>query len=118
MMTQDDDAKLDAMFAQARSQDVTPSEGLLDRVMMDADSVLAASEVPPAEAVAGPSWGAMFLEAIGGWPSLSGLAAATVAGLWIGISPPAALSDVSAGLFGTTIELPLLESDVLAGLEG
>ncbi len=58
------------------------------------------------------------LDVIGGWPTFSGLAAATVAGLWIGVAPPAALSDLSAGIWGATIEVPLFESDVFAGVEG
>ena len=112
-----DDKLLEAMFAQARTPDLTPSEGLLDRIMMDADSVLA--EAAPAVATRPrQGLGAMLLDIIGGWPSFSGLAAATVAGLWIGIAPPAAISDLSSGLWGDTIEVPLMETELFAGLEG
>ncbi|MCW1951169.1 MAG: hypothetical protein KIH44_007365 [Octadecabacter sp.] len=111
-----DDKMLEAAFAQARTPDIMPSEAALDRIMMDADSVLA--EAAPVASRPKQGFGALILEAIGGWPSFSGLAAATVAGLWIGVSPPAALTDLSAGIWGATIEVPLLESDMFAGLEG
>lgn len=39
-----------------------------------------------------------MLAAIGGWPAMAGLATAGVAGLWIGIAPPAALADVAGTL--------------------
>ena len=111
-----DDKILEAAFAQARTPDIMPSEAALNRIMMDADSVLA--EATPAPARPKQGFGAMILEAIGGWTAFGGLATATVAGLWIGVSPPAALTDLSAGIWGTTIEVPLLESDMFAGLEG
>lgn len=111
-----DDKILEAAFVQARMQDAVPSEALLDRIMLDADSVLADST--PVLERPRQGFGAVLLDAIGGWPSFSGLAAATVAGLWIGVAPPAAVTDLSAGLWGGTIEVPLLESDIFVGLEG
>ncbi len=110
-----DDEMLEAAFAQARTPDMMPSEALLNRIMMDADSV---SAVAPVAKRPKQKLGAMILDAIGGWTAFGGLATATVAGLWIGVAPPAALTDLSAGLWGTTIEVPLLESDMFAGLEG
>ena len=112
-----DKTVLEETFAAMRAEDVPLSEGLMDRIMMDADSVLAAQAQPVAARPA-VSFGALIRDVIGGWPSFGGLAAATVAGLWIGISPPQVLTDLSAGLWGSTIEVPLLESDVFAGLEG
>ena len=114
-MTTDDKA-LETAFAQARTPDMMPSEAALNRIMMDADSVLAASAPVPKRQK--QNIGAMILDAIGGWTAFGGLATATVAGLWIGVSPPAALTELSVGLWGTTIEVPLLESDMFAGLEG
>ncbi|MCF2869965.1 hypothetical protein L0664_02695 [Octadecabacter sp. G9-8] len=116
MKMNDDDKILDAGFAQMRAQDVVPSEGLLDRIMMDADSVLAANIAPPVRTKQG--LGAMVLDVIGGWPSFGGLAAATVAGLWIGVAPPAALADISAGYLGSTVEVPLFDTEILLGLDG
>jgi len=112
----DDDKMLDTTFAQMRAQDVTPSEGLMDRIMMDADSVLATGTV--AQPRAKQSVGALILDVIGGWPSFGGLAAATVAGVWIGVAPPDALADVSAGFLGSTVEVPLFDTEIFAGLDG
>ena len=108
----DEDKTLDATFAQMCVDDVMPSEALMDRIMVDADRVLAADIVAPVRPKQG--LGAMLLDAIGGWPSLSGLAAATVAGVWIGV----ALSDLSAGYLGTTVEVSLLGDDIFSGLDG
>lgn len=116
MMMTMDDKMLDAAFTLARTPDVPPSDALMNRIMLDADSVLA--DTVPAAARPKQSIGAMLLDVIGGWPTFSGLAAATVAGLWIGVAPPDTLSDLSAGIWGGTIEVPLFESDVFAGLEG
>lgn len=115
-----DDKMLEAVFAQARTPDLVPSEGLLDRIMMDADAVLADAAPVAAEAPRRPKqgFGAMVLDIIGGWPSFSGLAAATVAGLWIGVAPPAALSELSSGLWGDTIEVPLFDTELFAGMDG
>ena len=119
-MTKDDDTDLNAVFAQMRAEPVVVREGLLDRIMMDADAVLADQSNPASvgKVTPRPRFGAMVLDAIGGWPSFGGLAAATVAGVWIGVSPPEALSGLSASILGTTIEVPLLENDAIFGLEG
>lgn len=116
MTTDRDEKMLQDAFAQMREQDLAPSDDLLNRIMLNADSVLA--DAAPVAARPKASFGAMVLDLIGGWPSLGGLAAATVAGLWIGVAQPTALSDLSVGLWGDTYEVPLLESDVFAGLEG
>jgi hypothetical protein len=120
MKMNDDDKMLENTFARMRDVDVTPSEGLFDRIMMDADSVLAANvaDAPNLQTATKAGLGAMLLDVIGGWPSFGGLAAATVAGLWIGVSPPAVLSDLSEGYLGSTVEVPLFEADLFAGLDG
>lgn len=115
-MTTDDTDKLESTFAQARRAEVPVSDSLMDRIMMDADMVLA--EKAPVAARPRQGFGAMLLDVIGGWTSMGGLAAATVAGLWIGVAPPEAVSNLTSGFLGSTIEVPLLESDVFAGLEG
>ena len=112
-----DNKRLDAAFARARTPDPTPSDALMDRIMMDAGSVLAAASKAP-QARPKQGLGAMLLDVIGGWPSMGGLAAATVAGLWIGVAPPAALADLSAGYLGSTVQVPLLDTDIFSGLDG
>jgi len=122
MMTRDDDAGLDTYFAQVRDGRVPVSDALMDRIMMDADQVLAGA-VPPAVPVpeqpfARPSFGAVVLDAIGGWPSFGGLAAATVAGVWIGVQPPDVLATISDALTGGTFDVPIFDSTLLSALEG
>lgn len=116
MMTTDNTDKLDQTFAQMRQADVPVRDSLMDRIMMDADMVLA--EAAPAPVRRRRGLGAMLLDVIGGWTSMGGLAAATVAGLWIGVAPPEAFTDLTSGYWGATIEVPLLESDLFAALEG
>ena len=109
---------LDGAFAAARSDAPAPSDDLLDRIMMDADAVLHDAGVTQTRPATRPSWREALFDAIGGWPSFGGLVAATVAGLWIGVSPPAALGDYTVLLSGETIEVPVWSTDILAGLEG
>ncbi|MBU2992692.1 hypothetical protein Q4555_04210 [Octadecabacter sp. 1_MG-2023] len=116
MTTDIDEKMLNEAFAQMRVADPVPSEDLMNRIMLDADMVLADDATAPQRSK--PGFGAMLLDVIGGWPTFSGLAAATVAGVWIGAVQPAALTDFSTELWGDTIEVPLLESDLFAALEG
>lgn len=86
---QDDIQALDACFKAGRAASLNPSAELLARVLADADAVqsgLRASDVqfPPPRATRLRQ----MVKALGGWPALGGLAAATVAGVWIGLSPP------------------------------
>ncbi len=117
-MTPDDDTTLDRTFAQIRAEDVPLSDGLMDRIMMDADSVLAAGGPMARNDAPQPGLWDSLLDAIGGWPSFSGLAAATVAGLWIGVAPPDAVTNVTDVLWGGTFEVPVLDGDLLSALEG
>ena len=124
-MTTNDDKKLDNLFAEMRADDALPSEGLLDRIMADADGVLADQTGPVAgpQPVARPQSGARggvvrgLLDAIGGWPAFGGLVAATMTGLWIGVAPPDGVSTLAALMLGDTVEVSLFGDDVFGGLE-
>ena len=135
---QDDD--LDLFFAAARDGDrarfgagadapvsfgtgpdrgETPAgmEAFLARIEADAFAAQATRTAPlsasvPVAAPAREGWLAQLWSAIGGWPSLAGLATATVAGVWIGISPPAALSAQAAVFTGQASDSASLESDL------
>jgi hypothetical protein len=72
---------LEALFAEARRE--RPPGALVARVLADAEAV------QPGRARAGI--GAAVLRAIGGWPSVAGLAAASAAGLVIGFAAPDAV---------------------------
>ncbi len=109
MMTDPKNEMLDDLFAQARSVQPTPSDALTARVLADADAVqpkMTASSRPKA-----PLW-AQMMDAIGGWPAVSGLAAATVAGIWIGVSPPSTVSDLTASWIGDEVSVELFPTDL------
>lgn len=81
------DEALDALFAQARRD--RPPAGLVARVLADAGAV------QPGRRRTGPF--AAVVAALGGWPSAAGLAAASVAGLFIGYAAPEAVSFAGSG---------------------
>lgn len=101
----DDAPELGAFFAAAKVRTPEPGTALFARVMADAEAVQAGFALAPV--ATSPALGstvrarlAVIWQALGGWPSVAGLSAATVAGLWIGIAPPAALGTVAPILKG------------------
>jgi len=103
----DSEAMLEDLFQSARpgAMDSLPDatsadDAFLARMMENAfdaqdeifgfSSDVVSRRVPPRKSLF-----AVFLEAIGGWPSMSGMAVATLAGLWIGTVQPAALTNLS-----------------------
>lgn len=118
------EAELDAMFAAARQNraDLDPATpDLLARILSDAEAEqdaraavrLSDSGVAPASARADTPataaskapgrWSlAALLRGIGGWPAAAGLAAATMAGVWIGVDQPAGLDSVTGAFIGST----------------
>ena len=83
----------------------TPSEALLARIEADALAALPA----PRRA---PLWPALRA-ALGGWPGIAGLAAASAVGLWIGIAQPSELD----GLLGSQTALDALGVDPLSSYD-
>lgn len=102
-MTDPNDNMLDDLFAEARR--ISPPVGgdLMARVLADAAAAQAPARL----------WTRLF-EMLGGWPALGGLAAATVAGVWIGVSPPAPVADLTAALLGETVSVSLFTDGVLS----
>lgn len=107
------DKTLDELFAAARSSAPEPSAQLLARISADAQAVqldhTAPQTVPEPRRASGREaggqakglWG-QIIGALGGWTALAGLATATVAGVWIGISPPQGLADPLSAAIGTS----------------
>lgn len=95
------DQELDALFAAARDDTAqAPSSDLMARILADAEAM---QPKPAAQPRRRGGFVSGILSTIGGWPSLGGLAAATVAGVWIGFSAtPTLLPDGIAGLVGDT----------------
>lgn len=81
---------LDAFFAAASDEPPMPSGDLMARI-----EAQALAEMPRAGLrVAEPGIWTQLLQALGGWPAMAGLAAACVAGVWIGAVSPEGLSSV------------------------
>lgn len=80
---------LDDLFDTARRAGADPSAALMDRVMSDALSALP----PPGGATRRDTsiW-RRLVAGLGGWPALTGLAGAAVAGVWIGVAQPDSLT--------------------------
>ena len=76
------DPDLNDFFAAARADRPEPSGDLLARI-----EAQAVAEMPVAGAATrGPGPLRQLLQAFGGWPGATGLAAASAAGLWFGLS--------------------------------
>lgn len=92
-----DEAALDALLHEARAQ--TPPTELTQRVLVDADTVLTtAGPVAPVRSGTGqrgPGFLAGLLDGIGGWGGLTGVTAAGLVGLAIGLSAPGMLDTVT-----------------------
>ncbi|OAN69816.1 hypothetical protein A8B78_21460 [Jannaschia sp. EhC01] len=95
---------LDALFSEAKG--VGPGPDLMARVLADAAAVQA--EVPLVATAPRGSWLAGLLGAIGGWSAVSGITAAGVMGLAVGLYSP----DTVAGLLeGDTVSLGISAYD-------
>ncbi len=112
-MTEPENTSLDALLDEAASRTPEVPAHLMAAVMQDAARLQ--PMVPAAEPRLG-LWDG-FLELIGGWPSMGGLAAAGVAGVWIGFAPPATLEAATAQVLGSTQTVQLFGSDALSAFE-
>jgi len=101
---------MDDLFAQARTPDAA-SDDLMARVLADADATMLREPSLPTHR----SWWQDMLQIVGGWPAMGSVAAAGVAGLWVGLAPPATIETWVAELLGTTTQITLLPD--LDGLE-
>jgi hypothetical protein len=107
---------LDAVFAAARAKAPEPSAALLARVEADALRVMAERQAAVAVVPRRPArrgfW-AIFSEVLGGRGAVAGLATATLAGLWLGFSPPQGLAtltqSVTQSVLGSSTSLDGLD---------
>jgi len=89
------EAALAPFFEAARAQAPEPSPDLLARVLADAE----AAQAQPVARRPVPRSGlwTRIAQGLGGWPGLTGLGAAALAGLWIGLAMPATLPGITEG---------------------
>jgi hypothetical protein len=118
-MTTDDD--LDDLFAATRAAPpLQPSPALMTRILADADALQPRAAVARRPPQARPAPAARFsfralVAVLGGAGSMAGLATAAVAGVWIGLAPPAAVDDLAATLWSVEDAETV---DLFADLEG
>ena len=100
------DATLDALFAAARAAPAPVPDALMARVLADAAAEMprAAVPAPAVRVVPAPGWIAALTGFLGGRSAVAGLAAAGLAGVWIGFAQPVALP-FDTGLSAGTVEL-------------
>jgi hypothetical protein len=97
-----DDAALEAFFMAGRAEAQAPSQGLMARVMADADAEILARAARPRPARVRPGLIAAVIGALGGWPALAGMVTATVAGAWFGFAAPDEVNTLAGGLLWST----------------
>lgn len=116
-----DDEALEDFFKAGRADAPDLGPDLMARILADAAAQQPAP-VPAAGTLQGTPRGrggfGWFADLIGGWPAMGGLAAATVAGVWIGAAPPAALEDMATGVLGSTVAVELFPYDSLLAEDG
>lgn len=91
---------LEAHFDAARRRPETPSGDLMRRVQADAERAQSDGGAAPVATGSGTGRLGQFYRILGGWPAAAGLGTAAVAGLWLGVSPPAGLDAVAQGFLG------------------
>lgn len=109
-MTAEQD-ELDRMLAGVRDAP-TPelSETLMARILHDAEALQPVPEPAPIPQV---GFWASLREAIGGWGPVGGVAMAGVAGLWIGVAPPAVLTTLTDTVAGDSLSVTLYSEAAL-----
>lgn len=100
------DEMLDDFFGAARRAAPLADADLMARIMDDARTVQAEAAAESAEGLQAQrrSLSALtqLLSAVGGWGGAGGLAAASVFGLWMGMSPTLGLAEYAQGLYGAS----------------
>jgi hypothetical protein len=108
------DRDLEAFFQAVKAEPSEARPDLLARILDDAyaeQDARTARVIPDVAEIRRSASGKGLLaglrEAIGGWPALAGLATATLAGVWIGYSPPASLDALSTTLLDSDYSLTM-----------
>lgn len=107
-MNKSDDEIFDALMAEARASDVNVSDDFMARVLSDAEVLQSNPGVADLEIAPASMW-SQFMSVIGGWPALGGVAAAGVAGLWLGLAPTATLDGFAADIVGGTTSVSFIQ---------
>jgi hypothetical protein len=117
MMTDRDMDELDALFAAARSHRVAVDGDLMARVLADAAAAQPLVASPRARVSSRDRLTRALQDLLGGWRPLGGMVAAGLAGLWVGLAPPAGIEGLAARMIGTNQSVILLPEADLSFLE-
>ena len=105
-MTPSDEKLLNDLFEDVKQETVEPSDALMARVLADAAQL---QPVKASAIVEAPSLWSRAITSIGGWGAMSGVAAAGVAGLWIGLTPPDSVDSWVAEAMGSTTSISFVD---------
>lgn len=100
-MTDRKETQLENLFETARKTSPTLSASLTARILADAEAVQEAAirSTDSRKTPKHPSFWQRMIAGLWGWPGLTGLASAAVAGLWIGVSQPAVVGAFADAYF-------------------
>lgn len=102
------DAGLESFMAAGRAVRPDPSDDLMARIMTDAFTEMPA---PGGARPSGAGLGARIRAIFGGWGSMGGLVAATLAGVWIGFDTSGPLAALTTDVLdATAISTPLVDT--------
>ena len=86
-----DETELEALFVAERANPPVVSDALMQRILVDADTLQSKPLRNPFT---------RLFRALGGAPGMGGLVTATCVGFWLGFAPPQGLPDVAGQLMG------------------
>lgn len=84
---------LGGIFAAAKREIHDLPIGLMDRILVDANTVQEGFVVVLPDRAASSGLFRGLRDMLGGWPAMAGLTVACATGIWLGVSPPDALPD-------------------------
>lgn len=99
----DDDRFLDGYFDDAKKSSPAIPDALMARIVADAAAETDRRAQMRARVEPVSVWRQIW-QAVGGWPAIAGLSAATLTGVWIGLNPPANVSNALAQAIGQESE--------------
>ena len=115
MSDKDDMPGLEVFFDAARRHAAEPSVALLARIDADAQAVQDLARRPAPHPTRRRTLSRQLYRLLGGWPAVTGLATAAMAGVWLGISLPEGILD-GAGESAYLIDVaPELAFDLAGG---
>lgn len=108
--------ELEDFFMTERNAAPDPSDMLLARIMADAQSQI--DKAQPEPSIEETGFFQKLLDGIGGWPSMAGLATASIVGVWIGYVQPPAVEPFTGYLISSDAESYLYDVSPASGIFG